>query len=40
VSSSSFGLRLGLYNTRLNALRGELRTKIEVGRQNSILFEF
>ncbi|MBK9063394.1 MAG: BamA/TamA family outer membrane protein [Acidobacteria bacterium] len=39
-SNSSFGLRLGAYFTRLNALRGELRTKIEVGRQNSILFEF
>ena len=39
-SNTSFGLRLGLYNTRLNALRGELRTKAEVGRQNSILFEF
>ena len=40
ASNSSFGLRLGAYFTRLNALRGELRTKIEVGRQNSILFEF
>jgi NTE family protein len=39
-SNSSFGLRLGVYFTRLNALRGELRTKIEVGQQNSILFEF
>jgi NTE family protein len=40
ASNSSFGLRLGTYFTRLNARRGELRTKIEVGRQNSILFEF
>jgi NTE family protein len=40
ASNSSFGLRLGAYLTRLNAMRGELRTKIEVGRQNSILFEF
>ncbi len=40
ASNSSFGLRLGAYFTRLNAMRGELRTKIEVGRQNSILFEF
>jgi NTE family protein len=39
-SNSSFGLRLGTYFTRLNAMRGELRTKIEVGRQNSVLFEF
>ena len=39
-SNSSFGLRLGVYFTRMNALRGELRTKVEVGRQNSILFEF
>ena len=39
-SSSSFGLRLGTYFTRLNALRGEVRTKIEVGHQNSILLEF
>jgi len=39
-SSSSFGLRLGAYFTRMNALRGELRTKIEVGRQNSVLLEF
>ena len=40
ASNSSFGLRLGAYMTRLNAVRGELRTKVEVGRQNSILFEF
>ncbi len=40
ASTSSFGLRLGLYLTRLNALRGELRTKVEVGRQNSVLLEF
>jgi NTE family protein len=40
AANSSFGLRLGVYFTRLNALRGELRTKVEVGRQNSILFEF
>ena len=39
-TNSSFGLRLGTYFTRLNAMRGELRTKIEVGRQNSVLFEF
>jgi NTE family protein len=39
-SNSSFGLRLGAYFTRLNAMRGELRTKIEVGRQNSVLLEF
>lgn len=39
-SGSSFGLRLGAYFTRLNALRGELRTKIEVGQQNSVLLEF
>jgi NTE family protein len=39
-SNSSFGLRLGVYFTRLNALRGEVRTKIEVGRQNSVLVEF
>jgi NTE family protein len=39
-SNSSFGLRLGAYFTRLNALRGELRTKIEVGQQNSVLLEF
>ena len=40
ASNSSFGLRLGVYFTRMNALRGELRTKVEVGRQNSALFEF
>ena len=39
-SNSSFGLRVGAYFTRLNALRGEVRTKIEVGRQNSVLLEF
>ncbi len=39
-SSSSFGLRLGAYFTRLNAMRGELRTKVEVGQQNSVLLEF
>ena len=39
-SDSSFGLRAGLYLTRMNAVRGELRTKVEVGRLNSILFEF
>jgi NTE family protein len=39
-TNSSFGLRLGLYLTRMNALRGELRVKTEVGRNNGILFEF
>ena len=39
-TNSSFGLRRGVYLTRMNALRGELRTKIEVGRQNSVLLEF
>ena len=39
-SDSAFGLRLGAYFTRLNPLRGELRTKIEVGQQNSVLLEF
>lgn len=39
-SNSSFGLRLGAYFTRLNARRGELRAKVEVGRQNSVLLEF
>ena len=40
ASNSSFGLRLGAYFTRLNALRGEVRTKVEVGRINSVLLEF
>jgi NTE family protein len=40
AANSSFGLRLGLYLTRMNAIRGELRTKVEVGRNNGILFEF
>lgn len=40
AANSSFGLRLGAYFTRLNALRGELRAKIEVGRLNGILLEF
>jgi NTE family protein len=39
-TNSSFGLRLGLYLTRMNALRGELRTKVEVGRNNGVLLEF
>ncbi len=39
-ANSSFGLRLGLYLTRMNAVRGELRAKAEVGRQNSVLLEF
>ena len=40
AADSSFGLRLGFYKTALNALEGELRTKVEVGLNNSILFEF
>jgi len=39
-ADSSFGLRLGFYKTSLNALQGELRTKIQVGVQNSIGVEF
>jgi NTE family protein len=40
AGDSSFGLRLGFYKTSLNALQAELRTKIEVGFKNSLLFEF
>jgi NTE family protein len=38
-ANSSFGLRFGLYKTRLNALRGELRARMEVGERNGINFE-
>jgi NTE family protein len=40
AGDSSFGLRLGFYKTSLNALQAELRTKVEVGLKNSLLFEF
>ncbi|HET9793828.1 MAG TPA: patatin-like phospholipase family protein [Thermoanaerobaculia bacterium] len=40
AGDSSFGLRLGFYKTSLNALQAELRTKLEVGLKNSLLFEF
>jgi NTE family protein len=39
AADSSFGLRVGIYKTHLNSLRGELRTKAEVGRDNGILLE-
>ena len=35
-ANSWFGLRLGFYNTRLNARRGELRTRMEVGHRNGM----
>jgi len=40
AGDSSFGLRLGFYKTSLNALQAELRTRVEVGLKNSLLFEF
>jgi NTE family protein len=40
AGDSSFGLRLGFYKTSLNALQGELRTKVEVGLKNNLLLEY
>jgi NTE family protein len=39
AADTSFGLRLGVYATRLNALRGEVRTRAEIGKSNGINFE-
>ena len=38
-SESMFGLRVGLDRTRLNRLRGELKTHVEVGRRNELSME-
>jgi NTE family protein len=38
-ADSSFGLRLGFFKTSLNALQGELRTRVEFGLVNSLSFE-
>lgn len=38
-SESMFGLRIGLDRTRLNRLRGDLKTRVEVGRRNLISME-
>jgi len=38
-SESMFGLRVGLDRTRLNRLRGDLRTHVEVGRRNELTME-
>ncbi len=38
-SESMFGLRVGLDRTRLNRLRGELKTRVEVGRRNELSME-
>ena len=38
-SESMFGLRVGLDRTRLNRLRGNLRTHVEVGRRNELSME-
>lgn len=38
-SESMFGLRVGLERTRLNRLRGDLRTHLEVGRRNELTME-